>query len=754
MPPRPLESLSAKLRNQVALRRATRTALVVPPVLFVMLSVPYLQQAAVFGVFGVLALLLFADFGGPLRQRFLAYLITTAAGIPLIMLGITLGQQPARAALVMFVVAIVVGTAGVLRGMIAGAQTVLLLATVLSLTAAAPGTQIPSAVTWTIGGVTAGVAALVLWPAQPSRRLFADLSALYGRAAELVRLRWVDPAPDAYLAEVAAFDADLKKLRGGYDGNLLRPSGLTDNDRAIAQLVDLLSRLRGYHKWVDVVPDDAPPAPDLHAASRTFANVLADELDRIAHDLRDRGANTVDPERIRAARDVHLVAINEWVAAHRTVWSGRDIRRELDDIFPLRVASVSIELASASTEGNTHFYDRTLDSDLAAGAEGPLHRFTRNLTWSSPWFRNALRTAIALSVSVWLAKDLGLEHAFWIVLGTLTALRFDALGTGRTALQALGGTAAGVVIGAGLIEVVGADTTVWWILLPIALLIAGYTPGNFSLAAGQAGFTITVIVVFSLFAPATLATAELRLLDVSIGLGVSLAVSLLMWPRGVVATLQARMGLAMEAATNHLLMSIDYLVGGAVDQQLLDDFAVRATTAMDQAAEAYDLSIAQKPPQTVPVGRWFRVAIAARHVDVAARLLPLIANLVEAQGGGRVVPLELTGPMLASAHDSRRHLNGVIQAWEQESMAQQMSELDSESPQPGSLTDACRRCEDVTQLRRAIDGWLDTPSPWTGTGADPRPALVSWIADWNAFIAWNAELLERTLKEPAPAATG
>ena len=753
MPLIQFENLGAKLRNGVALRRATRAAVVVPPVLFVMLSVPYLQQAAVFGVFGVLSLLLFADFGGPLRDRFLAYVITTAVGVPLIVLGITVGQQPLRAALIMFVVAMIVGTAAVLRGMIAGAQTVLLLATVLSLTAASPGTQIPAMVTWTIGGLAAAVAALVLWPARPSLKLFRQLSTLYGEAATLMRTRWADPDPQAYEAALSQFDADLKALRASYDGNLLRPSGLTDTDRSIAQLVDLLTRLRGYHKWVDVVPADSPPAPELHAATEKFAAVVADELDRISRELVNPKGHSVDPDRIRLARNAHLDAVNAWVAAHRATWPGADVRRELDDLFPLRVASVSTELASASAEGDTNFYDATLESNLAATGEGPWRRFTRNLTWSSPWFRNALRAAIALSISVWLAKDLGLDHAFWIVLGTLTALRFDALGTGRTAVQALAGTAAGVLIGAGLIEVVGDNTTVWWILLPIALLITGYTPGNFSLAAGQAGFSVTVIVVFSLFAPATLATAELRLLDVTIGLVVSLTVSLLMWPRGVVATLHQRMTTAISAATDHLLMSIDYLVGGAVDEELLDEFGARSAIAMDQAREAYDLSIAQKPPQTVPIGRWFRVAIAARHVDVAARLLPGIARTVEARGGDRAIPLSLTGPMLAAAHDSRQHLRAVIAAWQDETEAQQTAELDPDAVQTGSMNEAATQCEEVTCLRASIDEWLQTPSQWTGTGADPIPALVTWTADWNAFIAWNADLLERTLKEPAPTTT-
>lgn len=742
-----LERFGAKLQNGIALRRATRVAVVVPVTLWALLSIPPLSSAALFGVFGTLAMLLFADFGGPLRDRFIAYLVTTAVGVPLLLIGITFGQQPLRGALVMFVVAMLIGTAAVLRGMIAAAQTVLLLATVLSVTSAPAGSQVPSVLAWCFGGLVAAVSALILWPARPSMKLMAQLSTLYTDAATMVRSRWADPDPAANEAAVASFDAKFKKFRASYDGNLLRPAGLTDSDRALAQLVDLLSRLRGYQRWIDVVPADAPPAPELEGASRSFARVIADELDRIAHDLAHRRDHSVNPTGIQNARDAHLTAVNDWVQAQREHLPGKDIRLRLDDLFPLRVASISTELASASAEGNTSFYDTTLQSDLASDEPTAWGRFTRNLNWDSPWFRNALRSAIALSVSVWLAKDLGLEHSFWIVLGTLTALRFDALGTGRTALQALGGTASGVLIGAALIEIVGDRTTIWWAILPIVLLLTGYTPGNFSLATGQAAFSITVIVLFSLFAPATLATAELRLLDVAIGLGVSLAVSVLMWPRGVVSTLHKRMTVAIGAATDHLVLSIDFLAGGAADDQLLDEFAQRSSVALDHARESYDLAIAQKPPKTVPVGRWFRVAIAARHVDVAACLIPGIAHAVEGRGGSRAIPLPLAGPLLSSAHDARQHLRRVVKAWDDETPEEQTSELAPDPETPISLDEAADRCDSIQELRSSIDRWLEQPSEWTGSGSDPLPALVTWTADWTAFIAWNAEVLERMLSE-------
>ena len=59
-------------------------------------------------------------------------------------------------------------------------------------------------------------------------------------------------------------------------------------------------------------------------------------------------------------------------------------------------------------------------------------------------FRNAVRSAVGLGGAVLLAKALNVEHGFWVVLGTLTVLRSNAIGTRRTAVQALLGTLLGL----------------------------------------------------------------------------------------------------------------------------------------------------------------------------------------------------------------------------------------------------------------------------------------------------------------------
>src|SRR6266511_3815941 len=63
----------------------------------------------------------------------------------------------------------------------------------------------------------------------------------------------------------------------------------------------------------------------------------------------------------------------------------------------------------------------------------------------SVWFRNSLRGAVGLAVAVYIAQRTGLQHGFWVVLGALSVLRSNALGTGWSIVSALAGTAVGIV---------------------------------------------------------------------------------------------------------------------------------------------------------------------------------------------------------------------------------------------------------------------------------------------------------------------
>src|SRR5205807_1866129 len=95
----------------------------------------------------------------------------------------------------------------------------------------------------------------------------------------------------------------------------------------------------------------------------------------------------------------------------------------------------------------------------------------------------------------------GLQHSFWVVLGTLSVLRSNALGTGWSILSALAGTAVGIVVGALLVIAIGTHEAVLWGVLPVAVLLAAYAPRAISFAAGQAGFTVVLFILFNIIQP-------------------------------------------------------------------------------------------------------------------------------------------------------------------------------------------------------------------------------------------------------------
>src|SRR5204863_243299 len=71
-----------------------------------------------------------------------------------------------------------------------------------------------------------------------------------------------------------------------------------------------------------------------------------------------------------------------------------------------------------------------------------------------------------------------------------------------------------------------------------AILLAAYAPRAISFAAGQAGFTVTLFVLFNIIQPVGWRVGLIRIEDVAIGFAISLGVGLLFWPRGAAALLR------------------------------------------------------------------------------------------------------------------------------------------------------------------------------------------------------------------------
>src|SRR5919197_4102301 len=128
-----------------------------------LLAVP--QSVATFLVFGAMALLVFADFGGKTRSRVGAYILAALAGVPLIVVGTLASASVWIAVGTSALVGFVLSGLGVFGGYFLSAQTALMLAFILSVTNAVPmDAMAPRVVGWTVAG---GVAVLAGGPPLP-----------------------------------------------------------------------------------------------------------------------------------------------------------------------------------------------------------------------------------------------------------------------------------------------------------------------------------------------------------------------------------------------------------------------------------------------------------------------------------------------------------------------------------------------------------------------------------------------------------
>ena len=185
----------------------------------------------------------------------------------------------------------------------------------------------------------------------------------------------------------------------------------------------------------------------------------------------------------------------------------------------------------------------------------------RHASLRSVWFVNSLRGALALAAAVSVADLTGVQHGFWVALGTLSVLRTSAASTGATAFRALAGTAAGFVIGAMVVVVIGSNTAVLWAVLPVAVCAAAYCPGTAPFAAGQAAFTVLVTILFNLIVPAGWKVGIVRIEDVVLGCAVSVVVGALLWPRGVIGVVADDLADALRRGSSYLSESMDWILG-------------------------------------------------------------------------------------------------------------------------------------------------------------------------------------------------
>lgn len=571
-----------------ALRRAARAGIVVPISAGIGFTIGG-GQTPLFTIFGSIALLIVTDFPGNRAGRAVGYAGLGLISSALITLGTLVSPLPWIAVATMFAVGVAVTFSGVLSATIAASQRAALLTFVLP-ACTPPGPIGERLLGWAIALAVCVPAALFLFPP----RHHDDLRRHAARVCGALAHRLEGHASDADV--VAAMD----KLRTNFLGSDFRPVGLTAGSRALVRVVDDLG-------WLcDRVQDDTaenlgvmgPPAVRVLRASARLLRIsrVADrapsraELDDALADLRSvaQGRYREDiGELLAEADDDAAVEVGRRLLTRRTFGAtvgvtGRVIAASAAaDARPVLMRVLGRDLPETGAA------DRVL-SETQAVAYIP----TGYLATGAVVVRNSLQTGLGLALAVATTHVFPVQHGFWVVLAAMSVLRSSALSTGTKVLRAVAGTVVGFVLGALLIEVIGVDPVVLWTVLPIVAFIAAYVPGVASFAAGQAGFTMMVLIVFNLIAPSGWRVGLIRIEDIVVGGAVGLVVSLLLWPRGSGKAVTAAIDAAFDVGTRYLRAAVSQVTHGAsfgvaAAVTELSHEALTASRTVDDAVRQY-----------------------------------------------------------------------------------------------------------------------------------------------------------------------
>ena len=374
----------------------------------------------------------------------------------------------------------------------------------------------------------------------------------------------------------------------------------------------------------------------------------------------------------------------------------------LDPAFRAEELSYAVSLI-ASNAGLTAAAERRSWRDRWLGRQpegmpGTLsaarERITSYLGPDSVWLHNSLRGAAGLGLAVLAARLTGVQHSFWVVLGALSVLRSNALNTGQDAVRAMLGTVAGFIVGAALLAGIGTNTTLLWFLLPPAVFLAGVAPAVISFAAGQAAFTLTLVILFNIIQPTGWRIGLVRIEDIAIGVGVSLVVGVLFWPRGAAPALRRALGQAYADGAGYLASTVRF-------------------------GMSRDYPSAPAPPALASDAA--RAAAASRRLDDAFRTY-------QAERGAKRYPLAYMAGLVTGVAGLRLEADAVLDLWR------------GDDGQAGGDVAAAR--QEILGTADRVTGWYDGLAATMITGGElPQPLAHDKAADGRLVRAVRSDLL-------------
>ena len=420
----------------------------------------------------------------------------------------------------------------------------------------------------------------------------------------------------------------MRDLKQKFRASVSRPIGLSAGSRLLARVMRDLDWLYVELRSVSQVARETPGwppdvAPPVTAASAAVLTAASDALDQPTTATRDRLATRL--AELTAAR---MTALDRWLGEALTDRSPAELP-VVERLHSLAYATdlagrhVAAALAADARSALDKFLGRGTERLVAESVGNTTSRLARrHLSWQSVWLHNSLRGGLGMALAVLLAEVTDVSHGFWVALGAMSVLRSSAMNTGATAFRALAGTVVGVVIGAVVLILIG-NSPAAWVLLPIVMFLAGFANDAISFAAGQAAFSIAVLIMFSLLSPVGWEVGLVRLENVAIGAGAAVAVGLLLWPRGAGGAIRRAIADAYRANARLLTNAMARLTERPAPASIDREEPLAAAFRLDDALRQY---LADRGAKSAEIEDLIAVCVSAERVRLTSEALADLAD--------------------------------------------------------------------------------------------------------------------------------
>ncbi|MGW0191439.1 FUSC family protein [Streptomyces sp. NPDC003362] len=607
-------------------RRAVRVALAATAGFFFFRYGLDRPVAATYALFGAVALGGLARIPGTGRQRAAIVLRVLPVCWLLVVVGTYLSVRTWSAVLGMLVVGFALAFAAVGGPRPAGTAPGLQLLYILpSFPPYDPG-SLGDRLIGTTAGLALLAAAEALLFAEPVPATYRErTSDALRTAARCARLLSQPPYTLTDADRAAAAEAG-QALRSLNVPEAERPAGPGVHDRALAHtglaVRTLLSRL------AQLPAPPREPEPEVIAVLRAVA-----ELATATGACLRSGPSPVTPYEELDAAGARLSALSGGVSAGVPEGVGSSAAARFppavlrEHAAVLEVADASLAMGAAAdraVRGRHAVVQAPRGLFWYAAVRAPAlwwHRLRGHAGRRSVLFQNAVRIALALTAARLVAGLDTLPHGFWAMLATLTLTRTTMDDTWHTIRLALAGTLAGALVAGGVLSVVGTDTAVYAVLLPVWMLFV-FTVGPVrGVGWAQGLFTVLVALVFAQLAPSTWRLAEVRMLDVLVGSAIGAVFGVLAWPRGAHDELRRAAAELLRRAAEIVVATTASLAGGgavaapsgAPAHRSLHHAVILAESAYAQFQSEPSRFGGTGRPATLPTVDWQATLIAGHH---------------------------------------------------------------------------------------------------------------------------------------------